>query len=416
LRLLLTTLGTTGDVLPFVPLAERLVARGHAVTVAASAKDAGRFAATGAAFVPVAPRLDEAHLQAVFARAAHAGVASELGHILEGVFLADAETRFASLGALAAGHDGVVAHSLDFVAQRAALAAGRPAASVVFCPAVLPGTRRAPGGAFSLGRLGNRLAWRAADRVLAWRARPLAARLDRLSGLQAPLTPLGARSPLLTLVAASPQLALAGEGELPGVVVTGPWAAGGEPGALGEDVQRFAAGGPVDAVVTFSSMSGWDGEETGRLVATALRRAGMRALVQAGAGGLSAQGDGAVRFIGAAPHARLFPLASLVVHHGGAGTTHAALLAGRPSVVVPHVQEQAVFAATLHALGVAPRPLPRRRLTVEALASRLVALRADARAAGRARALAEQLRGERGVERAVEALEGAFGAPSHRAS
>ena len=30
----------------------------------------------------------------------------------------------------------------------------------------------------------------------------------------------------------------------------------------------------------------------------------------------------------AVPHGVLFPLCSLIVHHGGAGTTHAALAAG----------------------------------------------------------------------------------------
>ena len=40
-------------------------------------------------------------------------------------------------------------------------------------------------------------------------------------------------------------------------------------------------------------------------------------------------------FIGSAPHDKLFPLCSVVVHHGGAGTTAAGLRAGRPTVIVP---------------------------------------------------------------------------------
>ena len=42
-----------------------------------------------------------------------------------------------------------------------------------------------------------------------------------------------------------------------------------------------------------------------------------------------------VLLIGSAPHDKLFPMCSAVVHHGGAGTTAAGLRAGKPTVIVP---------------------------------------------------------------------------------
>jgi UDP:flavonoid glycosyltransferase YjiC (YdhE family) len=44
----------------------------------------------------------------------------------------------------------------------------------------------------------------------------------------------------------------------------------------------------------------------------------------------------------ALPHDWLFPRTAAAVHHGGAGTTAAALRAGVPSVVVPFMADQPV--------------------------------------------------------------------------
>ena len=91
-----------------------------------------------------------------------------------------------------------------------------------------------------------------------------------------------------------------------------------------------------------------------------------------------------------------------VVHHGGAGTTAAGLRAGLPSVLVPHLADQPFWARRAASLGAAPPPIPRRRLTVQALASAIAAALGEPRYRERAAALGEKLRAEDGVGRAVE--------------
>jgi UDP:flavonoid glycosyltransferase YjiC (YdhE family) len=54
-----------------------------------------------------------------------------------------------------------------------------------------------------------------------------------------------------------------------------------------------------------------------------------------------------------APHGGLFPRAAAVVHHGGIGTTAAALRSGRPMLVVPHAHDQPDNAFRARRLGVA---------------------------------------------------------------
>ena len=94
-----------------------------------------------------------------------------------------------------------------------------------------------------------------------------------------------------------------------------------------------------------------------------------------------------------------------MVHHGGAGTTHAAVAAGAPSVVVPHVGDQRYWAERLHRLGVAPPPVPLRGIRGERLADVTLAAASDPRLRAEVRPLAETLRAEDGVGAAVTRLE-----------
>lgn len=104
------------------------------------------------------------------------------------------------------------------------------------------------------------------------------------------------------------------------------------------------------------------------------------------------------------PHSWLLPQTSVVIHHGGAGTTHSAARAGVPSVVVPFVGDQLFWADRLHRLGVAPPPLSVKNLRAPKLAERLAfAEQPDVRA--RAAMLGAQMRAENGLTNAVAAIE-----------
>ncbi|KAK2395966.1 UDP-Glycosyltransferase superfamily protein [Trifolium repens] len=67
-------------------------------------------------------------------------------------------------------------------------------------------------------------------------------------------------------------------------------------------------------------------------------------------------------FFGLIPYGWLFPKCAAVVHHGGSGTTAAALQAGTPQVVCPFVLDQFYWAERMHWLGVSPEPLSRNHL------------------------------------------------------
>ncbi len=66
--------------------------------------------------------------------------------------------------------------------------------------------------------------------------------------------------------------------------------------------------------------------------------------------------------VGPLDHARLFPKLDLVIHHGGAGTTAAALRAGVPQLIVPHIVDQFYHARRVAQLGLGPAPGNKRAL------------------------------------------------------
>lgn len=73
--------------------------------------------------------------------------------------------------------------------------------------------------------------------------------------------------------------------------------------------------------------------------------------------------------IDATPHDWLFARMAAVVQHGGSGTTHSAVRAGKPSIVMPIAGDQPCWAERLHRLGVAPAALSARRPDARALAA-----------------------------------------------
>ncbi len=108
--------------------------------------------------------------------------------------------------------------------------------------------------------------------------------------------------------------------------------------------------------------------------------------------------------IGETPHSWLFPLTSMVIHHGGAGTTHSAARAGVPSVVLPFGGDQPFWAHRLASLGVAPNYIRQSKLNARTLTELLrFADGPDVRS--RAQALGTAMAEEDGVDFAVAAIE-----------
>ncbi len=139
-----------------------------------------------------------------------------------------------------------------------------------------------------------------------------------------------------------------------------------------EDLVRFIHSGTQPVYVGFGSMPSRRPEHGTRAVLEALERSGVRAVIHAGWGGLVPSDlPASIYPIGDVPHSWLFPRMAAVVHHGGSGTTHAGLRAGRPSVLVPFVFDQFTWGRRVAALGAGPPPIPHKQLTTRRLSAAL---------------------------------------------
>jgi sterol 3beta-glucosyltransferase len=189
--------------------------------------------------------------------------------------------------------------------------------------------------------------------------------------------------------------------------VTGYWFLDAPAGwAPPPDLAAFLDSGEPPVYIGFGSMGSRDPAATAQLAVEALARAGRRGILAAGWGGLATTDLPATVFpIGAVPHAWLFPRMAAIVHHGGAGTTAAALRSGVPSVVVPFGLDQPFWGRRVAELGVGPPPLARKALTARRLANALRDTLADGAIRERAAALGRTIEAEDGIGTAVALIE-----------
>ena len=105
-----------------------------------------------------------------------------------------------------------------------------------------------------------------------------------------------------------------------------------------------------------------------------------------------------------APFSELFPRAAAVVHHGGIGTTGAAMRSGRPMLVVPFSWDQPDNAERVRRLGIA-RTIPKRCFTAKTAVAALRRLLDDPAYSRQSAGVAHRMEQEDGVSAACDAIE-----------
>jgi UDP:flavonoid glycosyltransferase YjiC (YdhE family) len=170
------------------------------------------------------------------------------------------------------------------------------------------------------------------------------------------------------------------------------------------ELQRFLESGEPPVCISFGSMVNREAEEIDRIVRESLIQTNQRGIILSGWGGVSQASSKGLLYLDSASHDWLLPRCSMIIHHGGAGTTSAGLRAGIPNIVVPFTADQPFWGRRVHAVGAGPRPILVNTLSVEKLAGAIVEAEADA-IRQRAQALGRKIRDENGVNQAVKILE-----------
>ncbi len=274
---------------------------------------------------------------------------------------------------LAADNDYLIGHHFLYPLKLAALQQQKPFFSVTLCHAAIPNPAIPPFSFPDFGRPINKLSWKLLDALFNWALKKPLSRLWLEAGQMPPdhiLTEL-LTSQQLDLVAVDPLFCRSSEQWQAHHQVCGflnltederHW-------TIPDSLIEFLEHGAAPVYMTFGSLQQAVPDWSMELFLEAMTLAGCRAIIQTSSTRYPADSHtDQVYFIGRHPHQPLFRHCAAIVHHGGAGTTHAATRSGCPSVVVPFMDEQLFWARQLQALNLAGKPLPAKKVTATALA------------------------------------------------
>ncbi|OQR99867.1 sterol 3-beta-glucosyltransferase [Thraustotheca clavata] len=173
------------------------------------------------------------------------------------------------------------------------------------------------------------------------------------------------------------------------------------------DFTDFLDNGPPPIFVGFGSMVIPNPAKTTKIILDAAIAANVRLVIQSSWSDMTDGGaitiPDNVFILGNCPHDWLFPHMAAVVHHGGAGTTAAGLLAGKPTFIVPFFGDQPFWGWAVESSGVGVRPCPIQDLTVAILTEAFKGL-INPKVKEKAMQMKSMMEVEDGVENAVQSF------------
>ncbi|PCH75557.1 MAG: UDP-glucose--sterol glucosyltransferase [Flavobacteriaceae bacterium] len=125
-------------------------------------------------------------------------------------------------------------------------------------------------------------------------------------------------------------------------------------------LKQFVNKNPKIIFITFGSMSNDNPTEKTNIILKVLKRHNISAIINTSLGGLENTGEPSdnILFVNNIPYDWIFPKVYAVVHHGGSGTTHTALKYGCPNLIIPHILDQPFWNSTIASLELGPLGMP----------------------------------------------------------
>lgn len=349
MRILLSTIGSRGDVQPLVALGLQLKALGQDVHMCVPPDFRGWIEGLGITVTPIGPELRSTGKANPMATPLTPERARQM---MEGTVA----TQFETIMAAAQGCDMIVgATALQIAAPSIAEKMGLPYFFAAYCPAVLPSPHHAPPVLSALGDKPvtmtdySELWEKDAQRWnVHWR--------DILNSHRAKigLSPISeVRRHILTdqpWLASDPTLGPWDDSADPSVFQTGAWMLPDDH-PLAPELEAFLDAGEPPIYFGFGSISA--PATLSKVMIESARALGRRMVLLRGWAELSlVDNESDCIAIGEVNHQALFKRVAAIVHHGGAGTTHAATRGGAPQVVIPQHYDQHYWAGRVQQLGI----------------------------------------------------------------
>lgn len=415
-RIVLTTLGSLGDVHPYIAIALGLKARGHEVVLATAEYYRKKVESLGLGFRPVRPDSEIITDPVMMRRFMHFRWGT-IRMLREWFVPAVRQTYEDILAAVHGGTDLLFSHPITFATRLVAEKTAIPWASSLISPLCMfsaydpPAMPGFPDLSTRLHFLGPTF-WGPTGRFLKSASRSIAGPIDRLRaeiGLPRAQDNLivDSHSPSMVLALFSRLLADK-QPDWPSQTVHTGFPVYDHDGATGmpTEMNRFLDDGPPPIVFTLGVSSALVGGRFYEQSIAAAGKLGCRAVLIVGKDyrSLPASLPNGVIACTYVPYSAVFPRAAVVVHAGGIGTSGLALRSGRPMLVVPFAHDQPDNALRLTRLGVA-RTIAGHRTTTGRMVAEVGQLLENPAYSRRAIEIGEQVRQEDGVRAACDALE-----------
>jgi rhamnosyltransferase subunit B len=412
-RFLFSTIGSLGDLHPYIAIAQTLIQRGHQAVILTPEDHRSIVETAGVEYVPIPPSLDELGdrdllLQRLF------DVRRGPEYIMRLLVMPYLRAVYDQQLLAADGADLLISHPLTMTLPLVAERRQIPWVSTVLSPMSFMSCYDPP--------LIPSAAWVKQLRRLGLTPYSLLFRLMKLGTLhwERPLHRFrrelgfaptrqralfeGQFSPLLNLALFDPHLAPAQPDWPANTRICGSPMFDGQvqDNAVVDDLARFLDAGEPPIVFALGSSAVWVAGDFWNQAAAAAVRLGRRAILLTGPITPTGLPEN-VRAYKYLPYSHVFPQAAAVVHQAGIGTLAQALRAGRPQLIVPVAFDQPDNAHRAQSLGIA-RTLPFKKVNADRLTAELKPLLQQPDYTTQARRLADDLAATDGAARAADEL------------
>lgn len=411
MRITMLSIGSTGDVRPYILLGRELASRGHSVTLSAFSRFRRGAEEAGLTFCPLSGSAE--NMMAAIMEPDTNGL-TYLPRLWKSL-KSTAPRMLEDMSEGCRGADAMVCNFFGSVYYSVAEKYGIPCIQTQFFP--MDPTGKAPISSVRSQRLGpavNKATYKAGYYLIGSLEKHILSSWRKENGVTVrkpstgPDYRIGGHT-VPVIYAISPCVFPRPEEWGPKVYMSGFWfdespCAWQPP----KDLVEFMSAGEKPVYIGFGSMSSGDMNRLMTIVLRAVRAAGLRAVISTGWTGRKMKSNRTVYFADYIPHDWLFPRVRAVVHHGGAGTVAAGLRHGRPTLVIPFAGDQPFWGYQVHRIGCGPKPIARSALTVRKLTKALLELTGRGEYYEKAREVSGILASEHGTAAAADLIEKAI--------
>jgi sterol 3beta-glucosyltransferase len=418
LKLAIFTIGSHGDVRPYVALGVELVARGHEVTLVTNPEDAQFCTSWGLNWKPLTGDLRKATELVHGVRDDLENKSSRIKNfqILQAVmrtinsFL---DQQFQEVLAAAREADVLIYNPSVFSASHVGQALQKPFFQLQLQPAI---PTKSHSSCFvkekpPFGKLGNyathlffeQLFWQAIrKKINYWRCEKL--RIPKINFFGPIYDPVLKKQS--KWIAVSPSFIPSPKDWANHVKMTGFLYLNAAPSYVpSQALQSFLEAGPPPLYLGLGSLEEVCPKRSIDAILEVLKKRALRTLISSGLPIEKSELPNHCFLLEPSPHDWLFPRVSCLVHSGGIGTIAAGLKAGKPALILPFVTDHFFWGRRIFEMGIGPEPLPLKEIHKDNFAHSIDDLTTNGFYQKNALNISEKIKTEDGVKNVVKMLE-----------